>query len=719
MKSNKNKVVLNKHHGRALLPTVSMIAAASLANTASAVILTPSDGQAGGGFLGGGGDAFGRTASVSGDFVIVASPYHAFAESGSPNIPGGAVYYYNNLDLDGTEAAKLIASDRKDGDGFGFSIGAHKTDALVGAIRSNGSGAAYYYDAIDDITSPLVTWDGNRYIRAESAKLVASDGYNGDRFGYGTSLSVDGIALVGAMAHSYAGQGSLAVANAGAAYCYFSGSLPNDGSVVSENVKLIASDRSADNYFGSSASMSGKNALVGAFGQDGHNGHPGTGAAYYYDNVIDTNLNNPLVSKDGARFLRTESVKLVASDAITGDRFGHSVSLSGGNALVGVGGAAMGTTTGAAYYYADVGNLTLAQNTGSQYVRTETIKLISFDTPQPSMTFGYAVSLSGNNALVGGVKTGAQPSDFTSYGSVYYYADVNDVGLASQIGNQYVRTETLRLYASKLPEKGHAFGSSVSMDGDRFVIGGGTGNASANQVWAGDIRAFTKLDASTPTSLATGGISFESRVDWIIGEYTSNNHVTLNGPSAGFLSYDGDTAQMGVNYVVIGMYSGSNNNTLRVEGMISGGSIHVGSTGNTGNTLHVTSTGSIRRSPIVRFFEGNKVIMDLAPSFRGHGGLIDAGNIFFAGTLELVADGAFAPAAGKSYNLFNFTTAIGAFSNIVDNTGLGPDMQWDFSHLYADGRISIIAVPEPATWGVLGGAILMGLAAMHRRRHRG
>ena len=716
MKYKKNKKNLNKNHGRALLPTASMIAAASLANIAPAAVLTPSDGQPGGGLFGGGGDGFGRSVSSSGNGALVASPYHAFAETGSPSIVSGAVYYYDNAGIGGDETHKLVASDRKDSDFFGYSISASGTNALVGAVYSGGNfGAAYYYATIDDTSSPLSTWDGNRYIRTQSAKLVASDGYYQDMFGHGTSLS-NVIALVGASNHDYAEQGSVALTNSGAAYCYFN--LPNDGSVATEDIKIIASDRVANGLFGRTVSMSGKNALVGAIGQNGFNGQTGTGAAYYYDYVIDTDLNNPLVSKDGSRFLRTENVKLVSSDGQSGHSFGASISLSDGNALVGASQAdGLGSGTGAAYYYADAGNVLLAQNTGSQYVRTETIKLVNSDMQPSSVVFAHAVSLSNGNALVGSAYSGIQVSNFTSYGKVYYYADVGDIGLAVQVNNQYTRTETLKLHASSLPEKGCNFGDSVSMDGDRFVIGGGTDNATTNKVWAGDIRAFTKLDAGN-VSLATGGISFESRTDWIIGEHTSNNHVTLNGPSAGYLSYDGDVAKMDGNNVRIGMFPGSNNNTLRVEGNVSTtGSILVGAVGNSGNTLHIAPTGYIRavNGGTVVFSEGNKVVFDLTQG-GGRSMLIEASNVLFAGTLELAAGDGFAPAAGNSYKLFDFTTAVGAFSSIVDNTGLGPDMQWDFTQLYTDGRVFIAAVPEPATWGVLGGVALLGLAVVRRRR---
>ncbi|MBI4701375.1 MAG: FG-GAP repeat protein [Deltaproteobacteria bacterium] len=88
----------------------------------------------------------------------------------------------------------------------------------------------------------------------EQAKLVASDGAQGDRFGISVSLSGD-TALIGARLDADKGYGT------GSAYVFV-----RSGAAWTEQAKLTASDGAAYEYFGRSVSLSGDTALVGADG---------------------------------------------------------------------------------------------------------------------------------------------------------------------------------------------------------------------------------------------------------------------------------------------------------------------------------------------------------------------------------------------------------------------------------------------------------------------
>ena len=82
--------------------------------------------------------------------------------------------------------------------------------------------------------------------------------------------------------------------------------------------------------------------------------------------------------------------ELTASDGAAGDLFGHSVSLSGDTALVGVpGDDDAGPDSGSAYVFAKQGGLWV-----------ETAKLTASDA-SAAYNFGWSVSLSGDTALVG------------------------------------------------------------------------------------------------------------------------------------------------------------------------------------------------------------------------------------------------------------------------------------------------------------------------------
>ncbi len=257
----------------------------------------------------------GWSVSVSGDTIVVGALWDECATS--PFC--GSAYIYR---FDGTswiQEQKLTASDATAGDRFGASVSVSGDTAVVGAAEkycaAGGScGTAYVFQFNG------TSWD-------QQQKLTASDAVARDRFGI--SVSVKGnTALVGALGDDCAG-GS----GCGAAYVY----RFNGNSWVEEQ-RLIASDATARDQYGSSVSLSTNTAVVGAW-WDGCSVDQGRcGSAYVY------------------RFNGTswvEKQKLTASDGAASDTFGQSVSVSGDMIVVGAGGVncTPGVNCGAAYMY--------------------------------------------------------------------------------------------------------------------------------------------------------------------------------------------------------------------------------------------------------------------------------------------------------------------------------------------------------------------------------
>ena len=89
----------------------------------------------------------------------------------------------------------------------------------------------------------------------EVAELLAGDRESGDFFGF--AVDIDGnTALIGAALEDIPGGGGF---NAGAAYVF-----TFDGTSWIEIQKLTASDRAANNFFGSAVALDGTRALIGA-----------------------------------------------------------------------------------------------------------------------------------------------------------------------------------------------------------------------------------------------------------------------------------------------------------------------------------------------------------------------------------------------------------------------------------------------------------------------
>jgi hypothetical protein len=107
------------------------------------------------------------------------------------------------------------------------------------------------------------------------------------------------------------------------------------GTSWTQQAKLVASTEAAYVYFGASVSLSGDTALVGAPSDD--NEVADSGSTYVF-------------VRSGTSW--TQQAKLSAWDAAAGDKFGHSVSLSGDTALIGAyGDADGGTYSGSVYIF--------------------------------------------------------------------------------------------------------------------------------------------------------------------------------------------------------------------------------------------------------------------------------------------------------------------------------------------------------------------------------
>ncbi|MDR1284473.1 MAG: FG-GAP repeat protein [Opitutaceae bacterium] len=497
---------------------------------------------------------------------------------------------------------------------------------------------------------------------ARANTLTAFDGEEYDVFGGSASASGSG-ALAGAYGDDDKGRDS------GSAY-YFKDLDKVTGKTTYETVKLLASDGVATDRFGWSVSLSGANALIGAYNNDDKGDN--SGAAYYYKRL------DAVTPQSGPV---TETVKLLASDGAEEDNFGLSVSLSGDNALVGAyGDADKGEYTGSAYYYKGLDKVT-------GKTTTETVKLLASDGAEEDH-FSNSVSLSGDNALVGAFYDDDKGYDS---GAAYYYKKLDSVSGNStdliDFNDKKATYETVKLLASDCVG-GEEFGTSVSLDGDRFVIATGyTGKA-----YAGDIRAFTTLDAANGTALKTDGLSFVSQTDWIIGATTTNNTVTLTA---------GDTADITApdKAVYIGQTAGADNNTLHIEGTLTATTVYVGAAGATGNTLRFTTDALDNLDVGTLYLDTGNFL-----EFEDAGHAIDHEDVaaLLSGTTVQVRDseGGWATLTGD-----NATTLLVKMQDVEDGVG----GTWTrFTPLTAS------TVPEPATWAALAGLTLLAIAATQR-----
>ena len=241
-------------------------------------------------------DYFGSSVAVGSGRIVVG----AFADDDNGSASGSAYIF----DLDGTQLAKITASDGVEDDEFGGSVAVGSGRIVVGAVGSedvSSPGAAYMFDL-----------DGNQL-----AKITASDGAAFDLFGYSVAVG-SGRIVISAIDDEDNGSGS------GSAYIF-----DLDGN---ELAKIKASDGAASDRFGQSVAVGSGRIVVGANGDD-DNG-TSSGSAYIFD-------------LDG-----TQLAKITASDGASFDYFGNSVAVGSGRIVVGANGDDdNGSASGSAYIF--------------------------------------------------------------------------------------------------------------------------------------------------------------------------------------------------------------------------------------------------------------------------------------------------------------------------------------------------------------------------------
>ena len=464
---------------------------------------------------------FGGSVSISGDVVVVGAP---FADPGGTNGAGAAYVFVKQGDGwgDMTQTAKLTASDKAAGDRFGVSVSISGDVIVVGAPRANpelrtDAGAAYVF------AKPGGVWAD----MTQTAKLTARTSDLYDHFGSSVSISGD-VVVIGAP-----GVDTSPVVDTGCAFVFVkAGDVWSDTNHVYGI--LYASDRAANDEFGSSVSISGDVVVVGARYADS-GGMGNAGAVYTFVKPVSGWVYTSM----------TQTAKLTASDKADGDCFGHSVSISGDVVVVG---ARYADPGGTAYVFVKPG--------GGWSDMTQTARLTASDKAAGDQ-FGWSVSISGDVIVVGARY--AFPDGIGGAGATYVFVKPG--------GGWADMTQTAKLTASDKAANDE-FGFSVSTSGDVVVVGARYADPSGNKN-AGAAYVFVNCDSTTTT------ITSDSPDPSLAGE-TVNVSVTVSSGSttpSGTVDITGSTTDCSI--------------------ILSGGSGNCNVTFNTGgvNTLTATYNG--------------------------------------------------------------------------------------------------------------------------------
>jgi dihydroxyacetone kinase DhaKLM complex PTS-EIIA-like component DhaM len=195
---------------------------------------------------GSGGNWFGCSVSIFGDYAIIGSKYS--------NSSKGSAYIFFKKGNAWEQRFKLVANDGVPNDDFGNCVSISGISAVVGSPNSDikeneNQGAAYVFTFLEN------TW-------TQQAKLTSSDGMSNDNFGSSVSIS-ENLIIVGTT-----NDDKNNLVNAGSA------------SIFQKNIstwtfvrQIFDSTGASNNYFGSSVAIkSSGEYLIGAWGKDSLNG---------------------------------------------------------------------------------------------------------------------------------------------------------------------------------------------------------------------------------------------------------------------------------------------------------------------------------------------------------------------------------------------------------------------------------------------------------------
>ena len=490
-------------------------------------------------------DHFGGSVAVDGDTVVVGALWDD--DNGSDS---GSAYVFTKP-ADGwtttsSFAAKLTPSDGAADDWFGGSVAVDGDTVVVGAHRDDGSGSAYVF---------IKPADGWTTTTSFTAKLTASDGAGGDRFG--VSVAVDGDTVV-AGASGDGDKGS----KSGSAYVF---TKPADGWTTTSTfaAKLTASDGAAEDYFGWVVAVDEDTAVVGAYGDDANGDE--SGSAYVFTKpadgwtttssfaaklkapdgaaedhfgwvvavdgdmvVVGAYTDHDNGSDSGSAYLFTKpatgwtststAAKLTASDGAADDWFGASVAVDGDTVVVG---ASLdddnGSDSGSAYVY-EVSDWNAIPNSGASETNAT-----SYTVTGLTNGTAYEVRIRAVNAFAKGAASDiatvgvgplAKPTGFTAgAGDAQATLTWDDPSNSGITGYDYLQQAQVSKLTASDGTASDNFGSSVSVDGDTAVVGAwGDGNSRGSAyVFAKQSGAWNQV-AKLTASDGAGGDEFGKSV---------------------------------------------------------------------------------------------------------------------------------------------------------------------------------------------------------------
>ena len=336
--------------------------------------------------------SFGLTVTVAEDDILIGEPGNRIAP--------GFVYVYRADGGGWKEVQRLVRSEATNGDAFGQALAAGGDRLLVGA-SPDGQGTVYVFEYRDAV------W-------IEAGQFGSHDGDLHDSFGTAIAMSGD-VALVGAAGSSDDNGAAYLYRQEGDGWRQIRSLVPDDAvSDLSDEEGAESAEPSA--RFGAAVAIDGEWALVGAPTESG------TGSVYTFRR-----------EEEGWQFFD----KLTPADPVDEGRFGSTVVLSDGLAVVGAVGA------GAVHVF-------VLDDEEGGWIADSLVQ--PFDG-QPRAGFGTAIAVGDGELLVG-----APGADNDGRIYRFHHDDEGSWTSATKLGTSFLGFQA-------------AFASALAVSGDVLVAG--------------------------------------------------------------------------------------------------------------------------------------------------------------------------------------------------------------------------------------------------------
>ena len=418
------------------------------------------------------GNQLGRAVAISDNFAVVGAADASLG--GIPNSGNCAYVFEKNSSGAWTQIQKLTAPDAHGKNGFGFSVAISGNRIVVGApeedLDDKGgntltvAGAAYVYEK-----NNAGTWSFTK-------KLISTDRGALHQFGYSVSMSNERV-LIGAPGQS-------------AAYLF----ERIDAGNWKPWCKIMAPDEPTGIGFGTSVSISGEEMVIGAPGAKkdttnvtltggGENPLQSAGAAYLYRGASDD-------------WKKMFNHKIIYWNRAEGDQFGYSVSMNGGQMVI-----------GAPFEDEDAKMENTLISAGSAHVFFKQVdgrwwwsQALAPNDRTATDNFGVSVCISGSNIIVGAATKDEMGGDIKlkDAGAAYVFKFLDTYeGAGWRFGEKIVATDRA---------ENDWFGYAVGIHNNNIIVGAPFQDRNQTRLEAADAGAayiFTRPACIATTSSLT------------------------------------------------------------------------------------------------------------------------------------------------------------------------------------------------------------------------